>query len=236
MVNILHTASKFLLVFWFPITCLAQDYEAEREKMVEEQIVAQGIKSEAVIAAMKKVERHKFVPPDRQTVAYTDGPVAIGEGQTISQPYIVAFMTEALNLEKAEKVLEIGTGSGYQSAILAELGCEVYSIEINEKLASNAKKLLTELGYKNVSCRQGDGYKGWSEAGPFDAVIVTCSPSHVPEPLQQQLKEGGRMIIPVGDRYTQELILLVKKNGKMKRESRLRVLFVPMHNQSGKKY
>ncbi|MEK6782351.1 MAG: protein-L-isoaspartate(D-aspartate) O-methyltransferase [Bacteroidota bacterium] len=229
---------KFLTacLFCLPLTCLSQDFKGERLKMVKEQIANRGIKSEAVLTAMRKVERHKFVPPDLAPMAYIDSPLSIGEGQTISQPYIVAFMTEVLDLKKSEKILEIGTGSGYQAAILAELGCEVFSIEISEVLAKNAKKLLMDLDYKTISLRTGDGYQGWPENAPFDAIIVTCSPSHVPEKLQQQLEEGGRMIIPVGDRFTQELILLVKKNGKMKRESRLRVQFVPMHDEKGKKY
>lgn len=213
-----------------------EDYAALRKRMVDEQIKARGIKNPQVLAAMMKVERHLFVPPEISSHAYEDRALSIGYGQTISQPYIVAFMTEALAPQANYKVLEIGTGSGYQAAILAEICKEVYTIEIVPELAERSSKLLNELKYKNVFVKQGDGYLGWEEHAPFDVIIVTCSPSHVPQPLQDQLKEGGRMIIPVGSSTTQELVLLTKKDGKLKRSSRLPVIFVPMKDKEGKRY
>jgi protein-L-isoaspartate(D-aspartate) O-methyltransferase len=198
-----------------------------RERMVETQIKARGVKEPRVLAAMLKVERHLFVPKDLQQTAYSDQPLPIGEGQTISQPYIVALMTELLELKGNEKVLEVGTGSGYQAAILAELAREVYTIEIVEKLANSSEKLLLQLGYKNIQVKAGDGYLGWPEAGPFDAIIVTCAPDHIPKPLIDQLKEGGRMVIPVGE-YTQELKKIVKRAGKLETTNAIPVIFVPM--------
>jgi len=216
---------------------LGQDWTTLREKMVAEQFEARGIKSKRVLAAMRKVERHKFVPPEVIGESYEDYPLPIGEGQTISQPYIVAFMTEVLNLQPTDKVLEIGTGSGYQAAILAELCKEVYTIEIIESLGNKARQILAAQGYRNISIRIGDGYQGWPEAAPFDAIIVTCSPTDVPAPLQQQLKEGGRMIIPIGESgISQELVLLTKKKGKLIRQSQMPVRFVPMKDQKGKRY
>jgi protein-L-isoaspartate(D-aspartate) O-methyltransferase len=203
------------------------DFKTMRERMVETQIKARGVKEPRVLAAMLKVERHLFVPKDLQQTAYSDQPLPIGEGQTISQPYIVALMTELLELKGNEKVLEVGTGSGYQAAILAELAREVYTIEIVEKLANSAEKLLLQLGYKNIQVKAGDGYLGWPEAGPFDAIIVTCAPDHIPKPLIDQLKEGGRMVIPVGE-YTQELKKIVKRAGKLETTNAIPVIFVPM--------
>lgn len=214
----------------------AQDFNALRIKMVTEQLRNRGIKSVAVLDAMTKVERHKFVPEALIKEAYNDYPLPIGEGQTISQPYIVAFMTEALNLTPTDKVLEIGTGSGYQAAILGELVQEVYTIEIVEVLGLQATKVLAELGYENIHVRIGDGYEGWPEAAPFEAIIVTCSPRKIPQPLQDQLAEGGRMIIPVGESYTQELVLITKEKGKLKRQSKLPVRFVPMKDSGGRRY
>jgi len=218
-----------------PIT-KSQDYNAMRERMVEEQLVDRNIRSKSVLDAMRKVERHQFVPRDIWPSAYDDGPLPIGEGQTISQPYVVAFMTEVLQLSPEARVLEVGTGSGYQSAILAEVCKEVYTIEIIPSLAVKAGELLRSLGYKNVFVRTGDGYQGWPEAAPFDAIIVTCSPSHIPQPLQSQLKEGGKMIIPVGSSLGQQLIMLRKKNGKVRREWKMDVLFVPMRDAVGNRY
>lgn len=204
--------------------------------MVDRQLAGRGIKSLEVLAVMRAVERHKFVPTISLPYAYADSPLPIGEGQTISQPYIVAFMTEALQIKPGERVLEIGTGSGYQAAILSKLGAEVYTIELIATLGDRADSTLKALGYQNVHVRIGDGYKGWPEAAPFDAVIVTCSPSHIPMPLQEQLKEGGRMIIPVGDNQTQELILLTKTAGKIRRQRKLQVIFVPMKDSVGRRY
>lgn len=210
------------------------DYETMRERMVETQIKARGVKDPRVLAAMLKVERHLFVPRDLHPTAYSDQPLPIGEGQTISQPYIVALMTELLDLKGDEKVLEVGTGSGYQAAILAELAKEVYTIEIIEKLATSAEKLLLDLGYKNIKVKAGDGYLGWPEATPFDAVIVTCAPDHIPTPLMDQLKEGGRMVIPVGE-FTQELKKIVKRGGKLETTNVIPVIFVPMTGDGVKK-
>jgi protein-L-isoaspartate(D-aspartate) O-methyltransferase len=209
------------------------DFKTMRERMVETQIKARGVMDHRVLDAMLKVERHLFVPKNLQTSAYSDQPLPIGEGQTISQPYIVAFMTELLELKGEEKVLEVGTGSGYQAAILAELAKEVYTIEIIEKLASSAEKLLLEMGYKNIKVKAGDGYLGWPEAAPFDAIIVTCAPDHIPKPLLDQLKEGGRMVIPVGE-YTQELKKIVKRTGKIETTNVIPVIFVPMTGEGVK--
>ncbi len=199
-----------------------------REEMVKNQIIKRGIKNEDVLKAMLKVKRHLFVPEEEKKNAYQDHPLPIGEGQTISQPYIVALMTEALNLKSTDRVLEIGTGSGYQAAILAEIAKEVYTIEIIETLGKRAENLLKELGYKNIKVKIGDGFAGWEEYAPFDAIIVTCSPPDVPPPLLNQLAENGRLVIPVGDRYPQDLILITKKKGKIIKENITSVLFVPM--------
>jgi len=210
----------------------ASDFAAQRQRMVTEQLKARGISDERVLNAMNKVPREEFVPPDSRAGSYEDGPLPIGYGQTISQPYIVAFMTEQLRLKPSDRVLEIGTGSGYQAAILAELMSEVYSIEIVEPLAKNAEATLRRLGYENVHVKIGDGYKGWPEAAPFDAIIVTCAPDKVPQPLVDQLKDDGRMVIPVGDRFAQELYLLEKKNGQLKQSATLPVRFVPMAREA----
>ena len=211
------------------------DYAAQRERMVKGQLIMRGINAERVLAAMNKVPREEFVPENLRVASYTDQPLPIGYDQTISQPYIVAFMTEELQPQPQDRVLEIGTGSGYQAAILAELVAEVYSIEIIEPLAKIAEATLQRLGYKNVHVKVGDGYKGWSEHAPFDAVIVTCAPDHVPQPLIDQLKEGGRMIIPVGDVGDQDLYLLEKKNGQLERRAVAPVRFVPMTGEAKKK-
>jgi protein-L-isoaspartate(D-aspartate) O-methyltransferase len=212
---------------------LKGDFKAMREKMVESQIKSRGVRDPRVLAAMLKVERHLFVPKESQNSAYSDQPLPIGEGQTISQPYIVALMTELLELKGGERVLEVGTGSGYQAAILAELAAEVYTIEIVEKLASSAQKVLLELGYQNIKVKAGDGYLGWPEAAPFDAIIITCAPDHVPKPLLDQLKEGGRMVVPVGT-YSQDLKKIVKKSGKIETTGIIPVIFVPMTGEGVK--
>ena len=199
-----------------------------RQTMVDRQL--HGIRDPRVLAAMERVPRHRFVPEDQRAAAYGDHPLPIGWGQTISQPFVVAFMTEALKLSGDERVLEIGTGSGYQAAVLAECAGEVWSIEIVEPLAERAARVLGELGY-DVHLRVGDGYAGWPEAAPFDAIMVTAAPGHVPQPLVDQLADGGRMILPVGGR-DQELILIEKSGGEVRRRSVLPVRFVPMTGEA----
>jgi len=205
---------------------------AERQRMVMEQLMPRGIHEERVLAAMAKVQREEFVPADVRAASYSDGPLPIGHGQTISQPFIVAFMTEQLRPLAKDRVLEIGTGSGYQAAVLAELVAEVYTIEIIEPLARNAEATLQRLGYKNVHVKVGDGYKGWPEQAPFDAIIVTCAPNRVPQPLTEQLKEGGRMVIPVGPAGDQQLYLLKKEDGELEQRAILPVRFVPMAGEA----
>lgn len=222
-------------------SCYSQEFQSDsfekkRDRMVLEQIELRGVNDRAVLKAMRKVPRHKFVPDIYMEYAYNDYPLPIGEEQTISQPYIVAYMTAALKLEPSDKVLEIGTGSGYQAAVLAEICDSVYTIEIFESLGNKALKLLNSLHYDNIKVKIGDGYKGWPEFSPFDVIIVTCSPSEIPQPLIDQLKEGGRMIIPVGLKNNQNLVLLKKKNGKIKQHSVLPVRFVPMINEFGEEY
>jgi protein-L-isoaspartate(D-aspartate) O-methyltransferase len=210
------------------------DFAAQRQLMIQQQLVTRGVNNERVLAAMAKVPREEFIPPDSRTASYEDGPLPIGYGQTISQPYIVAFMTQQLRPKPSDRVLEIGTGSGYQAAILAELVSEVYSIEIVEPLAKNAETTLQRLGYKNVHVKIGNGYEGWPEEALFDAIIVTCAPDKVPQPLVDQLKDSGRMVIPVGDRFAQQLYLLEKKNGQLKQSATLPVRFVPMTSEPQK--
>ena len=215
-------------------TPTAADFAAQRHGMVERQLQARGIKDERVLAAMAKVPREEFVPADARAEAYSDEPLPIGYDQTISQPYIVAFMTENLRPKPSDRVLEIGSGSGYQAAILAELVADIYTIEIVEPLAKTAEATLQRLGYKNVHIKVGDGYKGWPEEAPFDAIIVTCAPENVPQPLTDQLKDGGRMVIPVGERFAQQLYLLEKRNGQLKESVTLPVRFVPMKREGQK--
>lgn len=206
----------------------AGDFATERQAMVKAQIEAREVRDARVLSAMREVPRHEFVPAELRVHAYEDQPLPIGYDQTISQPYIVAFMTEQLALKPKERVLEIGTGSGYQAAVLSKLVAEVFTIEIVDALAKQATTDLARLGFKNVRVRAGDGYQGWPEAAPFDAIIVTCAPDHVPEPLVSQLKEGGRMIIPVGEFGSQQLYVLEKRRGKIEQRAVLPVRFVPM--------
>lgn len=231
----------FFLVFMFFCQCTgnpqaAQEFNKQREQMVKWQIEARGVTDRNVLNAMRKVERHLFVPAELASYAYADQPLPVGFNQTISQPYIVAFMTEALQLEPGSKVLEVGTGSGYQAAILAELCDSVFSIEIMDELGQRARSLLRTLHYDNVFIKIGDGYQGWAEYAPYDAIIVTCAPTHIPDPLKEQLVEGGKMIIPVGETNYQELILLIKKKGRLIQQAVLPVRFVPMVNEDKKKY
>lgn len=206
-------------------------YTHRRWEMVEKQIISRGIQDPRLIRAMLKIPRHRFVPKDMREFAYSDNPIPIGMDQTISQPYIVALMTELLKLKDGERVLEVGTGSGYQTAILAEMGCEVYTIEIIESLLENARRILESLGYRNIHYRAGDGYKGWEEYSPFDAIIVTAAPDHIPQPLLEQLRVDGRMVIPVGDLY-QELILIKKTVKGVEMKTITPVRFVPMTGEA----
>jgi protein-L-isoaspartate(D-aspartate) O-methyltransferase len=199
-----------------------------RNRMVDEEIVAAGVKNPRVIASMRATPRHEFVPLAQRDYAYFDMALPIGEQQTISPPFVVAYMTEQIDPQPTDRVLEIGTGSGYQAAVLSPLVKEVYTIEIVEPLGRRAAKVLKRLKYDNVHAKIGDGYQGWPERAPFDKIIVTCSPENVPKALVEQLQEGGRMIIPVGERYQQTLNLLVKKDGKLVQEKLIPTLFVPM--------
>ncbi|MCS7280983.1 MAG: protein-L-isoaspartate(D-aspartate) O-methyltransferase [Desulfobacterota bacterium] len=211
-------------------------FERKRIEMVEKQIKARGIKDEKVINAMLKVKRHLFVENKYVDKAYGDHPLPIGEGQTISQPYVVALMTEALELKGDEKVLEIGTGSGYQAAILAEIVKEVYTIEIRKRLCETAKERLKSLGYKNVFVKHGDGYFGWPEYAPFDAIMITASANHIPPPLLSQLKEGGRLIIPLGSTvFYQNLTLVIKEKKGLRVRELQQVVFVPMAGKAKKR-
>ncbi len=219
--------NKFKSRYLRGVDPMQDKYKNQRMRMVQEQIIRRGIKDERVIKALREVKRHQFVPEQHRHLSYEDHPLAIGLGQTISQPYIVALMTENLDLNGEEKVLEVGTGSGYQAAILAELSKEVYTIEIKEDLANRSRQILQDLGYQNVHVRHGDGFLGWPEQAPFDAIIVTCAPEKIPEPLLAQLKEGGRLIIPVGDTY-QQLKLVIKQDNKIQIRDIIPVRFVPM--------
>ncbi len=233
---VFYTYILLLSLISFPACAQNSDFAELRQHMVRTQIETRGISDPKVLKAFQKVERHRFVLPEYLPKAYEDYPLPIDEGQTISQPYIVAFMTESLDLKPSDKILEIGTGSGYQAAILAEICDSVFTIEIFPKLGEKASDLFSELGYKNIFSKIGDGYKGWHENAPFEAIIVTCSPTHIPQPLKEQLAEGGRMIIPVGSYPSQSLVLLEKQKGKIKQKKILPVRFVPMIDDKGKKY
>jgi len=209
------------------------DRQSERTWMVERQIAGRGITDSRVLKAMRAVPRHRFVPESESSVAYDDRPIPIGYGQTISQPYIVAFMTEALELTGREKVLEIGTGSGYQAAVLAKIVSQVFTIEIVEPLAEQSETTFQELGYTNITVKGGDGYQGWPDEAPFDAIIVTAAPDHIPQPLKDQLKVGGRLILPKG-KWVQELVLVRRTESGLKRTSLLPVAFVPMTGEAEK--
>lgn len=217
------------------ISSAMDPFTAERETMVRTQIEARGVKDAAVLAAMRRVPRHEFVPARLRSESYNDNPLPIGDGQTISQPYIVALMTELLHVESRHRILEIGTGSGYQAAVLAELGAEVFTIEIVPKLAADSAALLKRLGYERVHARAGDGYLGWPEEAPFDRIILTAAPPRVPQPLIDQLKPGGRLVVPEGV-YEQELVVYTKStDGKLKRTTVLPVRFVPMTGEAQKR-
>ncbi len=213
---------------WSWLQAQAQDWESQRKKMVQEQLQARDIESPEVLQAMLEVPRHKFVPERHQYLAYTDQALPIAQKQTISQPYIVALMTELAQVRKKDKVLEIGTGSGYQAAVLAHLAQEVYSIEIIPELAQGARQLLQELGYHNVWVRTGDGFQGWPEQAPFDSILVTCAPPEEPQPLIDQLVPGGRLVIPVGETWQQLKVLHKQEDGTLQDKTVAPVRFVPM--------
>ncbi len=228
-----------LLVLCCALPVQGSDYERERQQMVAEvqanaaetaSYTGRSTFSPEVIAAMKKVERHRFVPFGLASLAYLNRPLPIGHGQTISQPYIVALMSDLMHLKRGDRVLEIGTGSGYQAAILAEMGGSVYSIEIIKALGDEAGERLQALGYRSVHTRVGDGYYGWPEAAPFDAIMVTAAASHVPPPLIAQLKPGGRMVIPLGTQFMTQILMLVEKkaDGSVTTRQILPVAFVPL--------
>lgn len=224
-----YPGHDFSAIEWGCSTVRAADsFQDQRKVMVAQQIAARGIKDKDVLQALSTVPRHLFVPKGRRRMAYADIPLPIGHGQTISQPYIVGYMTEIIRPGKHQRVLEIGTGSGYQAAVLAELTDRVYTMEIVPELAREAKSRLKKLGYTNVIAKQGDGYHGWPEGAPFDAIVVTAAAEFIPPPLLEQLKEGGRMIIPVGSPfYVQHLMLVEKKGGKITTQRLLPVRFVP---------
>ncbi len=209
------------------------DFKSLREEMVKQQIIGRGVVAPRVIEVFRKVPRHLFVPEQFHSHAYNDHPLPIGEGQTISQPYMVALMTDLLNLSKEDEVLEIGTGSGYQAAILAELGKQVYTVERHKLLAERAEKILRELNYQNVKVLVGDGTKGWEEFSPYQKIVVTASAPDVPQPLFGQLDEMGKLVIPVGGRWSQDLILVQKKKGKMIRNAVCGCVFVPLIGEYG---
>lgn len=218
-----------LLLAATPMPSYSQErsYPKQRQMMVEEQIVSRGVTDPGVVRAMEEVPRHAFVPDRLRDQSYVDGPLSIGSGQTISQPYVVALMTSLLELDGSEKILEIGTGSGYQAAVLSRLAREVYTIEIREELGEKAEHTLSNLGYDNVHVRIGDGYQGWPEEAPFDGIMVTAAPDEVPEPLLQQLKVGAKLVIPVGD-FVQDLLVLTKTADGVERREIIPVRFVPM--------
>jgi protein-L-isoaspartate(D-aspartate) O-methyltransferase len=206
----------------------AVERSEQREEMVRAQIRSRGVRDERVLAALSRVPRHLFVPKELEEIAYEDRPLPIGREQTISQPYIVAFMSEAAGIKASDRVLEVGTGSGYQTAVLAELGAEVYTIELVEELAKRAEAVLRGLGYANIHARVGDGARGWKEAAPFDVIVVTAAPEKVPQPLLDQLNVAGRLVIPVGGGERQALMRIVRTGAGLNKETLLPVSFVPL--------
>jgi protein-L-isoaspartate(D-aspartate) O-methyltransferase len=228
--------SFILLPFSFLYSSEDRAFTAARQRMIEKDLKGRDIADPQVLEIMGRIPRHLFVEKSLQRQAYADHPLPIGEGQTISQPYIVALMTQILRIKPGEKVLEVGTGSGYQAAVLAELTDQVFSIEIREKLTQAASKILKELGYNQVRLKSGDGYFGWEEFAPFDAILVTCAANHIPPSLIKQLKEGGRLILPLGSTtYFQTLTLITKKGGQTDVQHLMGVAFVPMTGEAQKK-
>jgi protein-L-isoaspartate(D-aspartate) O-methyltransferase len=220
-------AAAFLAIACGAAAPPAEDPARARERMVRDQIEARGVTDARTLAAMRKVERHRFVPPEAAALAYADHPLEIGDGQTISQPYIVAVMSEAIGLRGGEKVLEVGTGSGYQAAVLAEMGARVYTMEIVPTLARRARETLARLGYRSIEVREGNGWAGWPEEAPFDAIVVTAAPPTIPEALKAQLRDGGRLVIPVGDE-DQELQVHRRTADGFEMTRHFPVRFVPM--------
>ena len=210
-----------------------EEYSQERKRMVVEQIASRGLRDPRLLAVMEAVPRHRFVPSDHLNWAYADGPLPIGFGQTISQPYIVAFMTDALHLTGSERVLEVGTGSGYQAAILGQLAAEVHTIEFIPELAAQAEKVLQELGFTNIHIHSGDGSLGWPEGSPYDSILVAAAAPRLPQPLMDQLAEGGRIILPVGSRGFQQLEIWERRGKKFKHEASIPVAFVPLRGEHG---
>jgi protein-L-isoaspartate(D-aspartate) O-methyltransferase len=229
-------AALIALQLYAPSKAPAESVSDLRRQMVQYQLKGRDIVDARVLRAMSVVPRHRFVPEKLQKMAYQDSPLPIGHGQTISQPYIVALMSQLLDVESGQRILEIGTGSGYQAAVLAEMGAAVYSIEIVAELGRQAQKALDPLGYETIHLKIGDGYQGWLQHAPFDGIIVTCAPTRIPEPLKAQLAEGGRMVIPVGPRHHQQLVLLTKEGGEIRQEKVVDVRFVPMVDASGRTY
>jgi len=224
----IQSLTFFILSVLFIFEFGQDTYRRLREEMVRYQIEARNVRHEATLEAMRTVPRHEFMPSQMQRFAYDDRPVSIGYGQTISQPYIVAFMTSVIDPDPDDRVLEIGTGSGYQAAVLAEIVQEVYTIEIIPELGERAEEKFKELGYQNIHTKIGDGYHGWPEKAPFDAIVVTAAPEEIPTPLIEQLKEGGKLVIPVGSKYSvQSLQLLTIKDGKTRIQNLFPVRFVP---------
>jgi len=220
-------AAAFLVIACGAAAPPAEDPARARERMVRDQIEARGVTDARTLDALRKVERHRFVPPEAAALAYADHPLEIGDGQTISQPYIVAVMSEAIGLRGGEKVLEVGTGSGYQAAVLAEMGARVYTMEIVPTLARRARETLARLGYRSIEVREGNGWAGWPEEAPFDAIVVTAAPPTIPEALKAQLRDGGRLVIPVGD-DVQELRLVTRRGATFEDKRLLMVRFVPL--------
>ena len=211
----------------------SMDFTNQRHHMVDYQLKKRGILSYKVLEAMRKVPRHRFVPQESLSSAYNDSPLSIGEGQTISQPYMVALMTECLQLEREERVLEVGTGSGYQTAILAEMAREVYTIEVHEELSHKAEKLLHELGYHDIHFKVGDGGKGWEDESPFDGIIVTAGSPDIPSTLKDQLEDGGRLVIPVGSRFVQTLYRITRAGERFHKKEFTSCVFVPLVGEHG---
>jgi len=220
-------AAAFLVIACGAAAPPAEDPARARERMVRDQIEARGVTDARTLDALRKVERHRFVPPEAAALAYADHPLEIGDGQTISQPYIVAVMSEAIGLRGGEKVLEVGTGSGYQAAVLAEMGARVDTMEIVPTLARRARETLARLGYRSIEVREGNGWAGWPEEAPFDAIVVTAAPPTIPEALKAQLRDGGRLVIPVGD-DVQELRLVTRRGATFEDKRLLMVRFVPL--------